>query len=132
MTHTFDIVVIALNQLIVQLVNIFPKLVITIIIWFVGKYLIDLAISLLKKVDIKGTKIDNKIVDLFSTIILVAGKVFLVLIIMDYWNIGETIINALVSGLTYTLAIAFGLAFGRALEPEAKNIVEELKKKLEK
>jgi formate/nitrite transporter FocA (FNT family) len=132
MTEAFDIILVALNQLVVQLVNILPKLVITIIIWYVGKYLIHIGVKIARKIDIKGTKIDNKIIDILTSVILIAGKIFLVLIILDYWSIGETIISAIVSGLTFTFAIAFGLAFGKALEPDAKTLVEKFRKKIEK
>lgn len=130
MKEPFNIIVTALNQLAVQLANLFPKLIITLIIWWVGKYLINLGAKLIRKIDIKGTKIDDKIISASSSIILIAGKILLVLIILDYWGIGKTIIGALVNGLTITFAIALGLAFGKALEPEAKNLVERFKKKL--
>ena len=131
MNEPFNIIVTALNQLAIQLVNLLHKLIITLIIWWVGKYLITLGVKLIRKIDIKGTKIDNKIINASSSVILIAGKVLLVLIILDYWGIGRTIIAALVNGLTITFAIALGLAFGKALEPEAKNLVERFKKKLE-
>ncbi len=131
MNEPFNIIVTALNQLAIQLVNLLPKLIITLIIWWVGKYLITLGVKLIRKIDIKGTKIDNKIINASSSVILIAGKVLLVLVILDYWGIGRTIIAALVNGLTITFAIALGLAFGKALEPEAKNLVERFKKKLE-
>lgn len=131
MKESFNIVVTVLNQLVVQLVNLLPKLIITLIIWWVGKYLINLGVRLIRKIDVKGTKIDDKIISASSSIILIAGKILLVLIILDYWGIGKTIIGALTNGLTLTFAIAFGLAFGKALEPEAKNLIERFKKKLE-
>ena len=131
MNEPFNIIVTALNQLAIQLVDLLPKLIITLIIWWVGKYIITLGVKLIRKIDIRGTKIDNKIINASSSVILIAGKVLLVLIILDYWGIGRTIIAALVNGLTITFAIALGLAFGKALEPEAKNLVERFKKKLE-
>jgi small-conductance mechanosensitive channel len=129
--ESFSVIVTALDQLTVQLVNLIPKLIITLIIWWVGKYLINLGVKLIRKIDIKGMKIDDKAISTFSSIILIAGKILLVLIILDYWGIGKTIIGALANGLTLTFAIALGLAFGKALEPEAKNLVEGFKKKLE-
>ena len=131
MNEFINIIVTSLNQLAVQLVNVFPKLIITLIIWWVGKYLINLGVRLIRKIDIKGMKIDNKIINASSSIILIAGKILLVLIILDYWGIGKTIIGALANGLTLTFAIALGLSFGKALEPEAKNLVQKFKKKLE-
>lgn len=131
MKQSFNIIVTALDQLIVQLVSLLPKLIITLIIWWLGKYLINLGVRLIRKIDIKGTKIDDKIISASASIILIAGKILLVLIILDYWGIGKTIIGALANGLTLTFAIALGLAFGKALEPEAKNLVERFKKRLE-
>lgn len=131
MKEPFNIIIIALNQLAVQLVNFLPKLIITLVIWWVGKYLINLGVKLIRKIDIKKTKIDDKIISAISSITLIAGKILLVLVILDYWGIGKTIIGALANGLTLTFAIALGLAFGKALEPEAKDLVEKFKKKLE-
>ena len=130
MNEFFNIIITALNQLIIQLVSLLPKLIITLIIWWAGKHLINLGVKLLRKIDIKGTKIDDKIINASSSVILIAGKVLLVLVILDYWGIGKTIIGALTNGLTLTFAIALGLAFGRALEPEAKNVVERFMRKL--
>lgn len=131
MKEFFNIIVEALNQLVLQLASLLPKLIITLIIWWIGKYLINLGAKLIRKIDIKGTKIDDKIISAFSSFILIAGKIILVLIILDYWGIGKTIIGAFANGLTITFAIALGLAFGKALEPDAKNIVERFKKKLD-
>jgi len=130
MTESFNIIVAALNQLFVQLVGLIPKIIITLIIWWVGKYLIRLAVRLIRKINIKGTKIDNKIIGVFSSVVLIVGKVLLILIILDYWNIGKPIISALANGLTLTFAIALGLSFGKALEPEARGVVERFKKKV--
>lgn len=132
MVGSLNIVVAALNQLGVGLVNFIPKLIVTLVIWWVGKYLINLGVKLIRKIDFKGSKIDDKIIAVFTSIISVAGKLLLILIILDYWDIGTTVIGALAYGLTLTFAIALGMAFGKALEPEAKNIVEALKNKIEK
>jgi small-conductance mechanosensitive channel len=131
MTGSFNVIVASLNQLMVQLVGLFPKIIITLIIWWVGKYLINLGVKLIKKIDLKKTRIDDKIVGTFSSVVFVAGKVILILIILDYWGIGQSIISAFISGLTLTIAITLGLAFGKALEPEARTLVDKLKSKLE-
>lgn len=131
MKEFYNIIIEALNQLVLQLASLIPKLIISLIIWWIGKYLINLGAKLIRKIDIKGTKIDNKIISAISSFILIAGKIILVLIILDYWGIGKTIIGALANGLTITFAIALGLAFGKALEPDAKNMVQRFKKKLD-
>ena len=131
MVESYNIIITALNQLVIQLFTFLPKLIITLAIWWIGLFLVDLGIKLIKKIDIKKTKIDNKVIDVFSSIIYFTGRIILVLIILDYWGIGQTIISALANGLTITFAIALGLAFGKALEPEAREVVEILKKKIE-
>ena len=131
MTGSFNFIVASINHLLLQLISLFPKLIITLIIWWVGKYLINLGVKLIRKIDVKVMKIDNKVVDTFSSVFFIAGKIILILIILDYWNIGQSIISAFVSGLTYTIAIALGLAFGKALEPEARDLVAKFKGKLE-
>ena len=130
MTESYNIIISSLNELGVQLVNVLPKIIVTLIIWWVGNNLINLGGKLIKKIDISKTKIEKGIINTFSSIILVVGKIFLVLVVLDYWSIGKPIISALANGLTFTLAIALGLSFGKALEPEAKNIVESFKNKL--
>lgn len=127
MNGSLDVIITALDQLFIQLIAFFPKLIITLVIWYVGKYLINLGVNLFRKVNIKGTHIDDKIISVLSPIILIAGKVLLILIVLDYWNIGKSVITALVGGLTITFSIALGLAFGKALEPDAKNLVDQIK-----
>jgi len=54
------------------------------------------------------------------------------LVVLDYLGVGRTIIGAVASGLTLMVAIALGLAFGKALEEDAKEIVQQFKKHLGK
>lgn len=109
-----------------------PKVIVAIVIWVVGKYFINLAASLIKKVDIKGTEVDDYLIGIFSKVVFVVGKVLLVLTILDYIGIGRTLVSALANGLTITIAIALGLAFGKALEDDARLIVSKTKKHLGK
>lgn len=127
-----NIILVALNQLVAQLVAVLPKLIIALIIWYVGKYLISLGISLLNKVDIKKTKIDNKAIDTLSFIINIVGRVVLVLIILDYLGIGRSVVAAIAQGITFAIAIALGLSFGKALEPDAKKVTDSVRKFLHK
>ncbi len=127
-----DIIINSLQELANQLVTFVPKVVIAIFIWFIGKSIIKLLIRLVKKIDIKGTEIDNRIIDWLARIVLVLGKFFLILIILDYFGVGRTIINAIVSGLTFAVAITIGIAFGYALKPEARDLIDLLKKQIRK
>jgi len=122
----------ALNQLIGQLITVLPKLIIALIIWYVGKYVLSLAISIIKKFDIKGTNLDNKAIRGLSIMTNTAGRVILVLIILDYLGIGSSVVSAVAQGITFAIAIALGLAFGKALEDDAKKVVVIVKKFLHK
>jgi hypothetical protein len=121
-----------MQQLLFQLINFIPKLLVAIIIWSVGKSLIAWGVTLLKRVKVKGAKPVNKIVESLATVLLPLGKVLLFLIVMDYLGIGRTVIQSLLSGLTFAIAIAFGIAFGRALEDDARTLVKSVKEELEK
>jgi small-conductance mechanosensitive channel len=132
MTESFNIVLGSLNQVWVQMLIFIPKIILAIIIWVVGKYLINLGVALVRKIDIKGTKIDDYLIGVFSKVVLVAGKFLLFLVVLDFLGVGRTIIGAVASGLTLMVAIALGLAFGKALEEDAKEIVQQFKKHLGK
>jgi small conductance mechanosensitive channel len=122
----------SMQQLLYQMINFIPKLLVALIIWVIGKYLISIGVSLLKKIQIKGAKPVNKIVDSLAYILMPLGKVLLFLIVLDYLGIGRTVIQSLLSGLTFAIAIALGISFGKALEEDAKKIVSEIKGQLEK
>ena len=132
MVESFNAVWLALNELWVQMVLFLPKAIVAVVIWMIGKNLISLGAALIKKIDIKGTKIDDYLVNLLSQLVLVVGKVLLVLIVLDFLGIGRTVVGAIANGLTLMVAIAFGLSFGRALEGDAAKIVQEFKKHLGK
>lgn len=109
-----------------------PKLFVAVVIWVVGKLFIRLGIDALRKVEIKGAKPVNKFVDTLAFVLMPVGKVLLFLIILDYLGIGRTVINAVLSGLTFAVAIALGLSFGKAFEHDAKEMYESVKKQLNK
>lgn len=122
----------AMQELTLQLLNFIPKLIVALLIWIVGKYLIGLLVSLVRKVKLEHAKPVNKLMESLAFILEPLGKVLLFLIVMDYLGIGSSVISALVSGFTFAIAIALGLAFGKALEDDAKQIVAAVKKQLEK
>lgn len=127
-----EIFVGAMRLLLVQLVGFIPKLLIALVIWIVGKYFINLGVGLIRKIKVKKIKPVSRLLDSLTFILLPLGKVLLALIILDYLGIGGSVIQALVNGFTFAIAIAIGLAFGKALEDDARKIVESVKKQLEK
>ncbi len=132
MTESFNVVLGSLNQVWVRMLVFIPKIIVAIIIWLIGKYLINLGVALIRKINIKGAKIDDYLIGIFSSVVLVVGKFLLVLVILDFLGIGRTIVGAVASGLTLMIAIALGLAFGKALEEDAKEVVQQFKKHLGK
>jgi len=119
----------ALNSIVEQLAGLLPKLIIALLIWYAGKYLLSLALGLAKKIDInKKTKADNKAIEMLLGGAELVGRIILVLIILDYLGIGRSIISALAQGVTFAVAIALGLSFGKALEDDAKKTVNNIKK----
>jgi len=132
MIESFNVVLEALNQVWVQMLIFVPKIIVALIIWVIGKYLINLGVALVRKIDIKGIKIDDYLIGIFSKVVLVVGKVLLFLVVLDFLGVGRTIIGAITNGLTLMIAIALGLAFGKALEEDAKEVVRQFKKHLGK
>ncbi len=127
-----EIFVGALRLLLLQLVGFIPKLLVALIIWIVGKYFINLGVGFIRKIEVKKVKPVSRLLDSLVFILLPLGKVLLFLIILDYLGIGSSVVQALVSGFTFAIAIAIGLAFGKALEEDARKIVESVRKQLEK
>ena len=121
----------SVNQLIVQIVEVVPMLILAIIIWYIGRFLIGLAVKLIRKADLPGTWDDNAR-EILATVMSVVGRILLVLIVLDFLGIGETVVGALTQGLVFTIAIALGIAFGDALKPEANRIVKDAQKQLRK
>ncbi len=119
----------SLNLFLTQTVAFVVKLLVAYVIWLIGKYLINLAVSLLEKADIKKVKIDDAIRNTLISIGVPAAKVVLVLVILDFLGVGSSILGAMAQGVTFTIAIALGISFGEALKPEAKRIVEQVKQK---
>jgi hypothetical protein len=123
----FDVLVNSFQQLLNQMALFLPKLIVAVVIWFLGSYLLKLAIGILKKIDLSGLKIDNVLVSTLIDIIWYLGKLLLILVVLDYLGIGRTIIGAFVNGLAFAIAIALGLSFGKALEPDAKDLVQKIR-----
>ena len=118
----------AFRELLNQMASWVPKIIVALVIWWIGKYVLNLIARWAKKIDIPGTKVDTKLMEKLVQVILTVGKIILVLIVLDYLGIGRTIIGAFVNGLTFAIAIGLGIAFGRALQPEARSAVDSVKK----
>lgn len=122
----------AMQQLIIQMAAFLPKVVIAVLIWLIGVYFLNLGVNLIKKVNIKRTRLDDQAIEFLAKVALPLGKFILVLIILDYLGVGRTVIGAFVNGLSFAIAIALGIAFGRALEEDASGLVREARKHLRK
>lgn len=123
-----EVLVSTLESIIDQLVIILPKLIIALLIWYIGRYLISVGSNLIKKIDVKKTKVEDKAVTMMSSLLEIVGRIVLILVILDFLGIGRTIIAAFTQGVTFAIAIALGLSFGKALEPEATKVVQNLRK----
>lgn len=115
-----------------DLIIFIPKVIIAIIIWFVGKWFLDTAANLIGKVDIPGTQLDNQAINFLKKVIIIVGKVVLFFVVLDYLGIGENIAAALAASLTLAISLAVGLAFGKALEEDAKAMVGEARKHIKR
>lgn len=126
------VVVGALNQLLLDLLEIVPMLIIALVVWYLGIYFLSIVTKIINRLNVKKTKLDDRALTTLANIVNGVGRFVLVLIILDYLGIGRTIVNAVATGFTYAVAIALGLAFGKALEPEAVDVVTSVKKFLKK
>jgi hypothetical protein len=129
---SLNIFVEAMRQLVYQMAGLFPKIILAVVIWVFGKYFLNLGIQLLKRINIKGTDLDDQIVAFLTKVALPLGKFILALIVLDYLGVGRTIIGAVMNGLTLAVAIALGFAFGQALTEDAKRVVSEIRKHVKK
>ncbi len=108
------------------------KLIFAYIIWLIGKYLINLTINVLDRMDIPGMQFDDEARRVLKMILAPLAKFILVLVILDTLGIGSNVVSALMSGVTFTISIALGLAFGRALEPYANELVQRVTRNVRK
>ena len=122
----------ALNNIISQLTIFLPKLVFALLIWYFGKYLLNLVTGLIRKFDVKDTDIDDKAIEFISVGVNIIGRIILVLIILDFLGIGSSVVGAIAQSMTLAIAIALGMSFGRALEDDAKRVVKMIKDLLHK
>lgn len=114
-----------------QIFLVIPKLIIAYVIWLVGQWLINLGLKGLDLLQVEKWKVDDSVRNIVKAIFAPTAKVILILVILDTLGIGSNVVAAFTNALTFTFAIALGLAFGRALEPEAEKVVENMKKGLQ-
>ncbi|MBC7471685.1 MAG: hypothetical protein H7196_00260 [candidate division SR1 bacterium] len=116
-----------------QILAFLPHLLIALIIWFLGSYLIEIGGRLFKKFFVKNVHVTSQShLNFMARIIVVAGKIFLILFIFDYLGIGKTFVIALTNSLSNAIAIMLGLSFGLALQEDAKKVIENVKKYLDR
>lgn len=116
-----------------QILTFVPMLLIALIIWFLGSYLIEIGGKLFKKYFVKNIHpTPQSHLNLMARTLIVAGKIFLILFILDFLGIGKTFIMAFTSSLSNAIAIMIGLSFGLALQDDAKKLIENVKKYLDK
>ena len=102
------------------------KLILAYIIWLIGKYFINLTIRLIDKADIKSWRVDDTVRNTLKIFIAPVAKIILVLVILDTLGIGSNVVSAIMSGLTFTVSIALGMSFAKALEPFANGVVTKI------
>ena len=102
------------------------KLILAYIIWLIGKYFINLTIRLIDKADIKSWRVDDTVRNTLKIFIAPVAKIILVLVILDTLGIGSNVVSAIMSGLTFTVSIALGMSFAKALEPFANEVVTKI------
>jgi hypothetical protein len=116
-----------------QILAFLPHLLIALIIWFLGSYLIEIGGKLFKKFFVKNVHTASQShLNFMARVLIVAGKVFLILFILDYLGIGKTFVFALTNSLSNAIAIMLGLSFGLALQDDAKKVIENVKNYLDR
>ena len=103
-------------------------LLVVVIIWLVGNWVLSIILRVATKINIPGTQIDDKIIDRFRPLINIVWKILLIIVILEYVGVGGFIINAFLGVISFTIAIALGLSIGDALKPYAKDMVENIVK----
>lgn len=121
-----------LQVFLTQILLFIPHLIAAYLIWLIGSWVIDKFMQLIDKIDFEKYQFDDHIRGVSKSILRPVAKFLLILIILDTFGIGSSIVAAVASGLTYTIAIALGLAFGRALEPDARKWLESIKQNVTK
>lgn len=123
----YTLFVAPLQLFVYQTIMLLPKLIAAYLIWLIGRWLISLALRALNLFDVKKWDLDDKVRDVLRKVFVPTANVVLILIILDTLGVGSNVVSAIVNALSFTFAIALGLAFGRALEPTASRLFERAK-----
>ncbi|MBI3980652.1 hypothetical protein HY345_01510 [Candidatus Microgenomates bacterium] len=114
-----------LNQLLIYLPNVF----VAVIVGSIGVVIANLTYDVVKQ----GTKsIGGRTASTLSTFARYAIMFFTVLVVLNQLGVAADLVRILFTGLVAMLALAGGLAFGLGGQELAKQILRELKDKLEK
>ena len=120
------------NNIIESLVGLIVTIIVVVLIWLIGNWLLGVLLKIVTKLNIPGTKLDDKIVEKFRPLISIVWKILLVIVILEYVGVGGFIINAFLGAISFTIAIALGLSIGDALKPYAKDTVDKIAKEYKK
>lgn len=114
-----------LNQLLLYLPNVF----VAVIVGSIGVVISNLTYDVVRQ----GTKsIGGRTANTLSTFARYAILFFTVLVVLNQLGVAADLVRILFTGLVAMLALAGGLAFGLGGQDMAKQILKELKEKLEK
>jgi small-conductance mechanosensitive channel len=122
--------ILALEQFTVLLQKVLgwlPNLVVAVLILVVGFLLADILDKLIRA-SAKGVGL--KFSEILGILVRWGIYVFVVLIALFQLGIGRELIKIIFFGVVTTLSLAFGLAFGLGGKDVAKEILEELKKRV--
>lgn len=121
----------SLGSFLARIALFIPNLLLAILLWIIGRWLIGLMVNLIDKLDLKQYQIDDRFRNLLKSVLVPVANVLLFLIVLDTFGIGSSVIAAITNGITFTVAIALGMAFGKALEPEARSLVDQFRSGVE-
>jgi len=112
-----------INQLLLYL----PNVIVAVIIGFIGSIVSNLGADLVKSsIKSLGVASANTLAIFTRSAIIF----FTVLVIMNQLGVAQDLIRILFTGIVVMLAIAGGLAFGLGGKDLAKNLLEQLQKKI--
>jgi hypothetical protein len=116
-------VVTILNEFLLYLPNVFVAAIIAVVGFMLGSLAHDLILASVKGVSANSA---NSI----ASVTRWAVNVFVILAILNQLGVATDLIRILFTGFVAMLAIAGGIAFGLGGQTSAKDIIEELRKRL--
>jgi hypothetical protein len=116
-------VVTILNEFLLYLPNVFVAAIIAVVGFMLGSLAHDLILASIKGVSASSA---NSI----ASVTRWAVNVFVILAILNQLGVATDLIRILFTGFVAMLAIAGGIAFGLGGQTSAKDVIEELRKRL--